>query len=204
MKNKICQTRKIVWVLCALFIITVRVQGQTFVKVMVDRPEKLEILAEELFTQTGNLTILGDNVSIEGGISPYRFSWFKDGNVIGTSLILEVSKSIPTNRFALTVKDARNCSCTRNAYLTNSENIKQAISNIAVYPNPASNYIILNPEGIEGRLDVSFFDVRGILLMTKQISGTSVLDFKLRPGMYFLRIEDRNKQILGLTKLIVL
>ena len=204
MKNTFNTNRKRTWVIFILLFLSISSQAQTIVKVMVNQPEILEIVANELFSQTINTTILGDQVTINGGVSPYQYSWLNEGNILGTSLVLEVPKFTPTNSLTLTVTDANNCSCIRNAILTNIEDINLDKSKMAVYPNPASDFIIIDPREINGILDISIFDNSGVRLLNRQINGKTNININLLSGLYILRIENKNEHTVILKKLIVL
>jgi hypothetical protein len=90
-------------------------------KLMVDQPQKLEVVAKTYFSLTNDNIILGDNVSIAGGVSPYHFTWLKDNQPIGNSLVLSVPKQNPaaSSSFTLTVKDTNNCSSTIDNIIVN-------------------------------------------------------------------------------------
>lgn len=203
MKKPLIPNRKRYVVFSVLLCLVFSSYSQTIVNVLVNQPKKLEIAASELFSQTANSMILGAKVIVGGGVSPYRYAWSNDGKLIGTSLILEVPINTPTNGLTLTVKDTKNCSCLQNIFLTDSKDMKDGISGIVVYPNPASTFIVLDTNDLTEILEVSFYDLRGVFLLKKQVSGRSVIDFKLPPGLYVLRVVSKNKQIEGILKLIV-
>ena len=121
MKNTINTIRKRNWALSALLFLTFGTQAQTVMKVMVNQPKKLEIVANSFYSLTSNAIILGDNVSIKGGIEPYQYFWLKDGQRIGTSLLLEVplQKPAASSSFTLIVKDYKNCSSTTTSIVLN-------------------------------------------------------------------------------------
>lgn len=186
-----------------LFPIALSTKPQTIVKVIVDQPKKLEIVANELFSQSATSIILGSNVKIEGGVSPYSYTWLKDSQPIGNSLVSEVPLNTSTSGLTLKVKDANNCSCTKGALLTGTTDIKEDLFNIGVYPNPAKDFLIINPNKIEGTLHVSIFDSKGTFLLKKQIEGTSLIGINLPSGLYFIRVENTKKQIVASKKFIV-
>lgn len=201
MGKPIYSFRKKVWLFYMLFLPLI-MQSQTIVKMMVDQPKKLDIIADELYSFTTQSIILGENVLVEGGLAPYRYFWLKDGQQIGTTLRLEVSQSTPLNAVVLTVKDANNCNCSKNAIPTDLNVISE--NKIKVYPNPTTDFIIVDPQEMDGLFNLSIFDGKGIYLIRKQISGKTVLDLNLPSGLYFLKMELKNKQMVFFKKLMVL
>lgn len=84
-------------------------------------------------------------------------------------------------------------------YITQVEETKQTndLSNIIIYPNPASDYITIQPsEGLkpaEGS-DIQIFDMLGEIVLTVEQTSPSVqrIDVSnLFPGMYFIKIGNR-------------
>ena len=73
-----------------------------------------------------------------------------------------------------------------------------------VYPNPASNYIIINPNDIISELDVLIFDNKGNNVINKKITEKTVLNMSLKQGIYLMKIEDKTNGFLELKKLIIL
>ena len=114
MKNTFNTIRKMNWTLIVLLFLTISTHAQTVMKVMIDQPKKLEIVANKYFTLTDNKIILGKEVGVIGGVMPYRYSWLKDGQQIGASLVLEVPLQTPATSctFTLIVKDKNNCKST--------------------------------------------------------------------------------------------
>jgi len=141
------------------------------------QPPKFVVNANLLFTETAQKIILGDSITIAGGSKPYQYSWFSDGNLIGNTLTLEIPRSTPHSSIIFTVKDSNNCSYTKNASFVNINEIKEDTSNISVYPNPTTDFIVINTKGIDEKLDVSIYDSQGVFLFKKQIAGTRFYPF---------------------------
>ena len=203
MKNIINSTMKKTLMLSSLFFLTIFTQAQTIVKVLVIQPPELKIIADDLYTETQQKIILGDSVTIEGGVQPYSYAWYNDGNKIGSSLILEVPKTTPLNNISLTVKDVNNCSCNENALGTSINEIDNSASKINIYPNPATNFIVINNPSVDEKLDITIIDSKGATLIKKQITGKYTLNFNLQSGLYLIKIENKNKQIVALKKFMV-
>jgi hypothetical protein len=203
MKNELTYSWKIFWLFSMLFPIVLYSNAQTVVEVIVNQPKKLEIVSNELFSRTANSIILGSNVLIEGGDSPYNYTWLQGSQPIGNSLVFEVPLNTPTNTLTLKVKDAKNCTCSKGTLTTGIHDLLPDSNMIDVYPNPSRDFVIINPHQIQGLLNVLIFDSKGTFILRKQIEGTSKIDLNLRSGLYFISIENVNKQIVAKKKIIV-
>lgn len=179
------------------------INAQTYVKVMVEQPEKLQIIADELYYETENSFILGESIIVEGGTMPYFYSWFQDNMFIGDELSMEILKPVSFDFLELTVKDAENCSDIRTSDFTDVEQTISELS-VVVYPNPASNYIIINPNDIISELDVLIFDNKGNNVINRKITGKTILNMSLKQGIYLMKIENKTNGFLELKKFIIL
>lgn len=187
-----------------LLCITPGINAQTTVKILINQPPVLTIAASELVTQTDTKYILGANVSVGGGVAPYQYLWIKDGKQVGTSLVIEIPKPVTLNSVSLTVKDANNCSATQNSPGTGIIVLKEQPENVAVYPNPATNFIIIDPKVISEVFNITICDSKGFVLIKDHITGKSTLNFSLPQGSYFVKVENHKKQVVEFKKLIVL
>ncbi len=191
-------------VLSVLLFFTVNVQAQIFVKVMIDQAEELEIIADELFYETANSIVLGENVSVQGGTLPYEYSWYRDSEYIGNTLILEIANLPAAESFTLKVTDAENCTCSKNSNQVNIDEESEDLCTIEIFPNPASDFIIINPNNINEKLDITLYDNKGYPVLLKQITDKSIINIDLPSGIYLLKIENDNKQIFELIKIMVI
>jgi hypothetical protein len=69
---------------------------------------------------------------------------------------------------------------------------------MSVYPNPTTNRLTLKVSEYESdNLSYHLFDVTGKLVKMKKITDpeTRIIMQDLKPGVYFLRIVDKNKEI---------
>ncbi|MDD2385987.1 MAG: T9SS type A sorting domain-containing protein [Bacteroidales bacterium] len=178
-------------------------KAQTYINVLVNQPEKLQIIADELYYETENSFVLGESVIVDGGTVPYSYSWFQDNMLIGDELSMEILKPVSFDFLEFTVKDAENCSDTKTSDFTDVEQTISELS-VLVYPNPASNYIIINPNDIISELDVLIFDNKGNNVINKKITEKTVLNMSLKQGIYLMKIEDKTNGFLELKKLIIL
>jgi len=177
--------------------------AQIIVEVMADQPEKLEIIINnEPFTQTDTSVIFGDKLSITGGVQPYSYSWLKDGEVVDTDPLLEVTAPLGNEVYSLIVKDGNNC--TEKIFLTNDRSFPALPDPVVIFPVPASRFIVVQPANITAVLDITILNDQGMVMMKKQITGESVLDIDFPPGLYFIKAESSDRKIVAMKKIIVL
>ncbi|OFY55053.1 MAG: hypothetical protein A2W93_13750 [Bacteroidetes bacterium GWF2_43_63] len=70
---------------------------------------------------------------------------------------------------------------------------------VGVFPNPATNSIIVNPHGMTFPQQVYIFNTCGNLVLSVEISGPESIDISdLQPGIYFLRMSEFVHQIMKL------
>ena len=78
------------------------------------------------------------------------------------------------------------------------EEAKGIYLTISVYPNPATDYLILEVKDFE-LLAMTFqlFDMQGKLLQTQKITShqTSIVMSNLAPGIYFVKVMQENKEV---------
>ena len=69
---------------------------------------------------------------------------------------------------------------------------------LSVYPNPASNYLMLKVINIKsGGLTYQLFDADGKLIENKEIVDveTTIQMYELSPAIYFLKVSDNDKEV---------
>jgi len=79
--------------------------------------------------------------------------------------------------------------------IEDAEGIQLAVS---VYPNPATDYLILKIEGYElSNLSFQIYDISGKIFQNGQISAniTSIVVGNLASGTFFVKIIDKNKEV---------
>lgn len=179
------------------------VKGQTTVQVMVDQPEKLEVIvANDLITLTDNSIIFGQGISLTGGSGPFSYTWYRDNQILGTNSSIEIPMPIVRGEYSLLVTDANNCSVRLVATSSNEELENSGI--ISVFPNPASRSVTITPEGNPEPHEASFFNSKGVLIMKKQISGPTQIDLDLPSGIYYIKVTTNSGKIAGWRKIIIL
>ena len=78
------------------------------------------------------------------------------------------------------------------------------IQTITVAPNPACNYVELDLTECAAPTNINIYNTLGALVQQTPVkqAGKVGLDIRsLTPGFYFLRITDRNGNVLGYAKL---
>ena len=198
---------KISWLIFAGILCTVPLNSQTIVEVLADQSAKLQIIvSDELYYETDSSVIFGEYFSVTGGTEPFRYSWFSDDLLIGNAPSLEIVLPVDSESYTLMVSDDNNCSViltVEHGLPLRAGWVSGSNQPVSVYPVPASRYITIDPHDITGILDVIVYNSRGSLMQTRTISGKTDLEINLPPGIYFMRIENENKQVGGLIKFIV-
>ena len=124
-----------------------------------------------------------------GGISPYTYSWSFNNNQLSTSSSLTPSQN---GIYTLLVYDANGCTSvsTYNYTLISVDNSLDV--GVSIYPNPFSDKLYIELEGITAGLDyvVKMYDARGRLVVEKGInSNITIIDRKgINKGLYFVEI----------------
>ena len=189
--------------LLILFAISSSLSAQTVVNVLINQPQKLDISATELTTQNADTLVLGESVSIAGGTAPYQYNWLNGSQHIGATLIVKLPHTSANGDYTLNVIDANNCSCSKNSTQLGINNPNESKSVISIFPNPTSGRISVNYQNPE-LLYITVFDYKGIVVYNSQITGNSNLDLNLPSGLYFLKIENKDKKLVESKKMIVL
>ena len=133
---------------------------------------------------------LGVYVSIDGGLN---FQPFSDG-LLDATLVFDITVS-PSNRKLRLATHGKGV-FERDMLPVTVTGIAESHSPvIAVYPNPASDHLFVNP-GISGSYNLSIYDVKGSKVQyVEMLSGeTNITLNTLRTGVYFLEIKSGTKR----------
>ncbi len=179
----------------------ISVQGQTIITVSADQPVILNADAggdDEVLS--GEAVIIGGAPSATGGTEPYSYSWSDGAGIISADANPSVNPYENTT-YTLVVTDINTCTA------VDSVSISIIITGISdftekelmIYPNPASDLINIYIPGDE--CVISLTDENGIQLWTKFVSGKTTFTAPHDPGVYFLKIKDRDKQ--SIRKIVV-
>ena len=131
-----------------------------------------------------------------GGVSPYTYSWSFNNSQLSTSSSLTPSQN---GIYTLLVYDANGCTSvsTYNYTLISIDNSLDV--GVSIYPNPFSDKLYIELEGITDGLDyvVKMYDARGRLVVEKGInSNITIIDRKgFSSGDYYLHILKGNEVI---------
>jgi hypothetical protein len=144
------------------------------------------------------ITFTSPNILSTGTFATYQ--WFLDGAVIpgaNTSLITATTRGSYTVR----VTDSTGCADTANAYIYNGSGGGTgvgtiSVSDIHVYPNPASSYIRVEAPI---KVNVRILSVDGKVVVT-QNDANSINISGLANGMYMIMIYDEENLLLKTVK----
>lgn len=178
--------------------------AQTVVRLEAKQPPKLEtVLSDSLFSMNGTGYIFGENLTINGGTGPFNYTWSRDNQVISTTPVLDIpSTSVSQGVYSLTIRDSRNCSVTLITTGINESLVRN--EQVNVYPVPANDYLYINPGSVTEELLVTLTDYSGKVLLSRRISGLSRIEFKIPGGIYQLKAETLNGELVGIRKIVVL
>lgn len=82
--------------------------------------------------------------------------------------------------------------------LTSTQEASGIILEISAYPNPANDFVILKVKNYDSdNLGYKLFDMNGTLFQRDKVKGNETLIQlgNIMPGTYFLKIDDKNKEI---------
>jgi hypothetical protein len=82
--------------------------------------------------------------------------------------------------------------------VTGIEEAKDISLSVSAYPNPTTNYLILEIEGdLKTQYFVALYDMQGRLLQNKKITSnqTSIAMGELLTATYFLKVSEGNKEV---------
>jgi hypothetical protein len=195
--------------LISLIFISLCAGAQTTIQVMADQAEKLEArLTEEPVTIADRSVIFGDNLDISGGEGPFKYRWMKNGEIAGSGTTLEVLPFIRSDIYSLRITDANNCTALiimpGDIEIPISVEDEKRISQISVYPVPASRLITIDPGDNQEILRVAFYSSRGDIILEKKIQGRSVIDISFPAGIYMIRITGIVTGMTEVRKIVVL
>jgi len=82
--------------------------------------------------------------------------------------------------------------------VTGIEETKSIRLSVTAYPNPTSNYLILEVKNFElSTLNFQLYDMNGKLLQSEKISGTrtNIVMSNLVPSTYFVKVIQNSKEV---------
>lgn len=127
-------------------------------------------------------------VIVTGGVEPYEFLW---NNEMETAVI----SGIGQGTYVCTVTDANNCTISAEGYILDINVSELIVSEWLLYPNPASDFIVVQSPDNTSVKSILISDVKGrIIEMIPVFSLKRILvDLKkLSAGNYILRADCDN------------
>lgn len=181
------------------------VHSQTIVKMNLPQQAKEALKVVVLFDEEvpgGMTVVLGlMGYQLNGGLSPYTYEWYQNGNLIGTNDIVSL---VPANgdQVTLKVKDKNRC------YSQSSINMKvRGLQNdgkddlsggISVLPTFITNqqiHIKLPSLKTNDEALIRFLDMSGKILLTENIIKSGTIHFDLPSGNYFVSVRTNEFQV---------
>ena len=169
-------------------------KAQTILILSANQPSKLEAYAgSDTVTFLNNPVTLGGEPAATGGTAPYSFLW-SDGSVDVSTESNPVVNPSEYTTYILTVIDGNSCIATDDISVSiDFTGIDDRFGeSLRIYPNPSSNMFTVELNG--GTCNISLIDNKGRLLWTRQLTGKSSFAAPHNPGVYFLRINDEEKE----------
>lgn len=181
-----------------------QLNDQTF---MIQHQGELIKMNNVTFTSTGTFAVLNTyGISQNGTSAEAVYPYFQDANYIGSEIPASVSTLAGVN-FATSKIGSTYPECGFRYYIVprfTSDFITTSISNfnntVAVYPNPATNMV---------RFDINepvaaaiVFDINGKMLYNDMVNNNTINVSNFNSGIYFVRLLDANKQLMGTAKIV--
>lgn len=145
------------------------------------------------------------NITVTGGVGPYTYKWFHEGQVIATT---EDLTGLTEGLYTVEVTDANGCVfLTENIEVRTVTNAVEPawLSGIKLQPNPTAGMLRIVLNGVPaGMLEISVIDNTGRALLTTitENQQTETLDCSTLPqGLYIVRFRTGNE--IGMRKLVI-
>jgi hypothetical protein len=178
----------------AFFVNTVN--AQTIVKM--DLPSQADdpLSVVTLFDETlpgGIPVVLGlMGFDVEGGITPYQYSWLLNGTVVSTEDIVVFTPQ-PGDDMVLQVTDQNHCTASVALNLITGGIPRQQVAmgkNISIYPTVFEKELFISyPETIAQTAHVRIFNMAGVLVYGAKLQESGSLQLNLTPGTYLVSVK---------------
>lgn len=132
---------------------------------------------------------------IKGGTNPYTYTWLKDETIIGTGNTIVVTPTAGST-FSLRVTDKNKCVTNNSLNLSTIKKVPgfNRIEQLKIYPTMVSDHINIEfSEFVPENTQIKVFDMKGVLHLQQNITGSTTIYPKLIQGEYFVVIESVGK-----------
>jgi hypothetical protein len=162
--------------------------------ISLDQPE---ILSAEVLVFTPTIEQEGEGIIEvigQGGTPPYQYSWQKDGVDAGNQPLLE---NLDEGDYMLRMTDANDCAYEKAFRIDVVTSVKDGDLNgfkWRIYPNPVSNLLHIEVDGLDESVQLSVLDAMGREVLSESVSAgqthkTISVEF-LPNGVYNIMIKD--------------
>ncbi|NNF33033.1 MAG: T9SS type A sorting domain-containing protein [Saprospiraceae bacterium] len=161
-------------------------------------PAPLEITSINVSDVT-NMSMVDGKIEVfpTGGNDPYKIMWFNVDSIesIGTGPSIS---NLDQGLYYALIEDFTGCSISSDTVTillnTSVEEIDQTQNSAKIYPNPATDYIIIENDYLIDQ--VKIYDRTGKLVTTKRpVEYRTKLNLDLKDGVYFVSITTRSPKM---------
>ena len=176
-------------------------QGQSIVRLNVLQPPVLHIkMPTNINTADDSPIQLGDSIIVNGGTSPYRYTWKSGSQILSESSSMEVIPGNITSRYNIKITDSNDCTVSGEVSVIVGIEEKDLLP-VKVYPVPATSFIIIEPgDGFENAT-LTLYSISGVRLLSETLKGRTTIPLDVKAGIYVLEIKHKNR--LSIRKIIV-
>ncbi|MFY0672805.1 MAG: T9SS type A sorting domain-containing protein [Bacteroidia bacterium] len=132
-------------------------------------------------------------VSAKGGVEPYKYRWDDEDNTKGETL-----SGVAAGDYKVTITDANDCTVEQTLTV---EELPSSLDEVLiadfVYPNPASDVLIINNENNFNKIEI--YNTKAQLVLQKELTiGSSTINTAaLNSGIYLVKLIGEKETIIG-------
>ncbi len=162
---------------------------------IISEPTALQLTVDEVSNDLHGTGIGSVQVSINGGTTPYSYTWTLNGQTIATTQDLA---NLNAGTYAIVVTDGNGCTIqSGNIVVENLTGTEEPVwsEGAALQPNPASSYTqVMFKQPVTEPLDVQVFDLTGQLVIQRSFDSQTDnirLDLTgLASGVYHIKLHS--------------
>ena len=159
--------------------------------VSIVQPNQIQISTSSQDASPGQSNGSASVTSVSGAASPYNYSWSNGGT---TSNITNVA----AGSYTVTVTDKNGCQQTAVVVVNQSTGVialNEEIS-FSVYPNPATNEVVVEMNKTTDNLTLSLKDILGQTIIARNVTNTkTMLNLSLLSrGVYIIEVQKGDKK----------